>query len=58
MFGRGRRFAADHNYVRPGQMEVAGEVVQDLAAYLQLTELQSIASFPDEMSVSELALHQ
>jgi hypothetical protein len=39
-------------------MEVAGEVVQDLAAYLQLTELQSIASFPDEMSVSGLALHQ
>lgn len=30
-------------------MEVAGELVQDLCAHLQVTELESVATFPEEM---------
>jgi Bardet-Biedl syndrome 2 protein len=35
--------------IRTDDIEVAGEIVQDLCAYLQITELDSIANFPDEM---------
>merc|ERR1711970_782701 len=35
--------------IRTDDMDVAGELVSDLAAYLQITELESIAHFPDEM---------
>jgi len=32
-------------------MELAAEVVQDLCAYLQVSELESIAEFPEEMNL-------
>jgi len=35
--------------VRTEDLELAGEVVQDAAAYLGLTDLESIAHFPDHM---------
>merc|ERR1719263_46222 len=35
--------------IRTDDIEVAGELVQDLCAYLQVTELESVAHFPDEM---------
>jgi len=35
--------------IRVGDMEVAGELVQDLCRYLKLDELESTASFPQEM---------
>merc|ERR1719222_1283592 len=35
--------------IRTDDIEVAGEMVQDLCAHLQVTELESTASFPDEM---------
>ena len=34
-------------------MEAAGEVVQEIAAYLQMTELESVANFPAEMAAFE-----
>lgn len=34
--------------IRTDDMEVAGELVQDLCTFLQVTELESAASFPDE----------
>lgn len=38
-------------WVRTDDMEVAAEIVQDLAGYLGLTELESIAEFPQEMDL-------
>lgn len=35
--------------VRTDDIEVAGEIIQDLCVYLQVPELESIANFPDEM---------
>merc|ERR1719378_1543180 len=35
--------------IRTDEIEVAGEIVQDLCAYLQITELEATAHFPDEM---------
>merc|ERR1719373_1272946 len=35
--------------IRTDDIEVAGELVQDLCAFLQVTELESTANFPDEM---------
>ncbi len=35
--------------VRTEDLELAGEVVQDAAAYLGLTDLESTAHFPDHM---------
>merc|ERR1719335_743520 len=35
--------------IRTDDLEVAGEIIQDLCAYLQVTELESVAHFPDEM---------
>merc|ERR1712176_757761 len=35
--------------IRSDDIEVAGEMIQDLCAYLQVTELESTAHFPDEM---------
>jgi len=37
-------------------MEAAGEVVQEIAAYLQMTELESVANFPAEMAAFEEVL--
>jgi Bardet-Biedl syndrome 2 protein len=37
-------------------MEAAGEVVQELAAYLQITELEAVAHFPAEMAEFEKVL--
>lgn len=36
--------------VRTDNIEVAGDIVQDLAGYLGISELQSSADFPHEMS--------
>lgn len=36
--------------IRTDNIEVAGEIVQDLAGYLGIVELQSSAEFPQEMS--------
>mmetsp|Transcript_7750 Transcript_7750/g.19732 ORF Transcript_7750/g.19732 Transcript_7750/m.19732 type:complete len:225 (-) Transcript_7750:80-754(-) len=38
-------------FLRTDDMEVAAEIVQDLAAYLGLNELESIAEFPQEMDL-------
>eukprot|EP00929_Paragymnodinium_shiwhaense_P107339 TRINITY_DN7343_c0_g1_i1.p1 TRINITY_DN7343_c0_g1~~TRINITY_DN7343_c0_g1_i1.p1 ORF type:complete len:723 (+),score=176.59 TRINITY_DN7343_c0_g1_i1:319-2487(+) len=35
--------------IRTDDIEVAGEMVQDLCAHLQVAELESTANFPDEM---------
>merc|ERR1719473_1041273 len=35
--------------IRTDDLEVAGDMVQDLCAYLQITELESTADFPAEM---------
>lgn len=35
--------------VRSDDLELAGEVVQDAAAYLGLTDLESTAHFPEHM---------
>lgn len=35
--------------IRHDDMEVAGEMIQDLCAFLQVTELESSANFPSEM---------
>mmetsp|Transcript_67003 Transcript_67003/g.160556 ORF Transcript_67003/g.160556 Transcript_67003/m.160556 type:complete len:716 (+) Transcript_67003:81-2228(+) len=35
--------------IRTDDLEVAGEMVQDLAGFLQMTELESTAHFPEEM---------
>merc|ERR1719326_1619546 len=35
--------------IRTDDIEVAGEMVQDLCSFLQVTELESTASFPAEM---------
>merc|ERR1719188_2048298 len=35
--------------IRTDDIEVAGELVQDLCSYLEVTELESTASFPEEM---------
>lgn len=35
--------------IRTDDIEVAGEMVQDLCSYLQVNELESTAHFPDEM---------
>merc|ERR1719473_2516019 len=35
--------------IRTDDLEVAGDMVQDLCSYLQVTELESVANFPDEM---------
>mmetsp|Transcript_108077 Transcript_108077/g.241154 ORF Transcript_108077/g.241154 Transcript_108077/m.241154 type:complete len:724 (-) Transcript_108077:131-2302(-) len=35
--------------LRTNDMEVAGEMIQDLAAHLQMVDLESTANFPDEM---------
>jgi len=35
--------------IRTDDIEVAGEMIQDLCGYLQVTELESTANFPDEM---------
>jgi Bardet-Biedl syndrome 2 protein len=35
--------------IRTDDMEVAGDMVQDLCSHLQLQELESTANFPDEM---------
>ncbi|CAM9237290.1 unnamed protein product [Ectocarpus sp. 6 AP-2014] len=37
--------------IRCDSMELAGEVVQDLGRFLEVTELESTAHFPDEMEV-------
>merc|ERR1712216_428013 len=34
---------------RTDDIEVVAEIIQDLCGYLQITELESIANFPDEM---------
>jgi len=46
----GRMAVATHS------MEAAGEVVQELAAYLQVTELEAVAHFPSEMAEFEKVL--
>jgi len=35
--------------IKTDDIEVAGELVQDLASYLQINELESVAHFPQEM---------
>jgi len=35
--------------IRTDDIEVAGELIQDLCVFLQVTELESTANFPDEM---------
>merc|ERR1740138_1664408 len=35
--------------IRTDDIEVAGEMVQDLTSYLQVTELETTGNFPDEM---------
>merc|ERR1719326_2390052 len=35
--------------IKSDDLEVAGDIVQDLCTYLQITELESTADFPDEM---------
>mmetsp|Transcript_1183 Transcript_1183/g.3589 ORF Transcript_1183/g.3589 Transcript_1183/m.3589 type:complete len:718 (+) Transcript_1183:115-2268(+) len=35
--------------IRTDDIEVAGEMIQDMCAYLQVTELESTANFPEEM---------
>lgn len=35
--------------IRTDDLEVAGEMIQDFCAYLQINELESTANFPDEM---------
>merc|ERR1719335_2046641 len=35
--------------IRTDDLEVAGEIIQDFCAFLQVNELESIAHFPDEM---------
>lgn len=35
--------------IRTDNLDVAGEMIQDLCAHLQIEELESTASFPDEM---------
>merc|ERR550525_2277803 len=35
--------------IRTDDIEVAGELIQDLCAHLQVTELESQANFPDEL---------
>jgi len=42
--------------VRTENLELAGEVVQDAAAYLGLTDLESTAHFPDHMQDFQLVL--
>ena len=33
------------------KMELAADLIQDMAKFMQITELESIADFPDEMAV-------
>jgi len=35
--------------IRTDDIEVAGEMIQDLCGFLQVVELESVATFPDEM---------
>jgi len=44
--------------VQTDSMEVAGEVIQHLCAYLQIEELQCVAHFPREMEAFKAVLHQ
>ncbi|KAG5189518.1 ciliary BBSome complex subunit 2 [Tribonema minus] len=37
--------------VRCDRLDLAGEVVQDLATYLKVTDLESVADFPEELGV-------
>merc|ERR1711920_540307 len=44
--------------IRTDDIEVAGEMIQDLCAYLQVTELESTANFPEEMEKFTSVLKQ
>ena len=38
-------------------MELAGEVLQDLCTFLQISELESVAEFPAEMEARYVHVH-
>lgn len=42
--------------IRCNSMELAGDVVQDLARYLNIENLESVADFPDEMKEFDIVL--
>jgi Bardet-Biedl syndrome 2 protein len=44
--------------IRTDDMELAGELVQDLCAYVGIKELQSVADFPQEMEAFRAGLVQ
>lgn len=44
--------------VATDSIEAAGEVVQDLAGYLNVTSLQSVANFPAEMAALKEVLQK
>ena len=44
--------------IRTDDMEVAGEIVQDMCGFLGVTELESVADFPSEMENFRAVLMQ
>lgn len=40
------------------KMDLASEVIQDMAKFMGVTELESVADFPEEMAAFELVVHQ
>lgn len=50
--------AASQMTVATDSIEAAGEVVQDLAGYLNVTSLQSVANFPTEMAALKEVLQK
>lgn len=44
--------------IRTDNMEVAGEVVQDMCSYLGVSELEAVAEFPYEMEAFRNVLLQ